>query len=93
MVTTAKEFVFQLLIFLSYRFCLWILGNDATLMNSKSVWRNLIQDAKERSCFYNAEEDKSLAQAIASAKIEFIQLDKPLNNSKWKVMTLHCVFF
>ncbi|VVA94176.1 unnamed protein product [Arabis nemorensis] len=67
------------------RFCLWILGNEATLMNSKSVWRNLIQDSKERNCFYNAEEDKSLAQAIASAKIEFIQHDRPLNSSKWKV--------
>lgn len=56
-------------------------------MNSKSVWRNLIQDAKERGCFHSAEEDESLAQAISSADIEF----RPLNNSKWKVMTLLCV--
>ncbi|CAE5963039.1 unnamed protein product [Arabidopsis arenosa] len=63
------------------RFCLWILGNEATLMNSKSVWRNLIQDAKERGCFHSAGEDESLAQAIASTNIEF----RPLNNSKWKV--------
>ncbi|CAA0317863.1 unnamed protein product [Arabidopsis thaliana] len=63
------------------RFCLWILGNEATLMNSKSVWRNLIQDAKERGCFHSAGEDESLAQAIASTNIEF----RPLNNSKWKL--------
>lgn len=56
-------------------------------MNSKSVWRNLIQDAKERGCFHSASEDESLAQAIASASIEFSQLDRQLNNSKWKVMT------
>ncbi|ESQ28804.1 hypothetical protein EUTSA_v10019511mg [Eutrema salsugineum] len=67
------------------RFCLWILGDEATLVNSKSLWRNLIHDAKERDCFHNSEEDKSLAQAIASAKIEFLQLNRPLNNSKWKV--------
>ncbi|EOA33846.1 hypothetical protein CARUB_v10021336mg [Capsella rubella] len=64
------------------RFCLWILGNEATLMNSKSVWRNLIKDAKERGCFHSAGEDESLAQA---ANIEFNQLDRPLNNSKWKL--------
>lgn len=57
-------------------------------MNSKSVWRNLIHDAKERGCFHNAREDNSLAQAIARANIEFNQLDRPQNNSKWKVMTL-----
>ncbi|CAN8267582.1 unnamed protein product [Cochlearia groenlandica] len=64
------------------RFCLWILGNEATLTNSKSVWRNLIQDAKERGCFHSAREDKSLAKAIASVSIEF---DRPLNNSTWKL--------
>lgn len=66
------------------RFCLWILGNEATMMNSKSVWRYLIQDARKRDCFYNAEEDESLARAIIdTAKIE---LDTPLNKSRWKVM-------
>ncbi|CAN6933540.1 unnamed protein product [Brassica oleracea] len=65
------------------RFCLWILGNEATMMNSKSVWRYLIQDARKRDCFYNAEEDESLARAIIdTAKIE---LDTPLNKSRWKV--------
>ncbi|XP_018445887.1 uncharacterized protein LOC108817645 [Raphanus sativus] len=65
------------------RHCLWILGNEATMMNSKSVWRYLIQDARKRDCFHNAEEDESLARAIIdTAKIE---LDTPLNKSRWKV--------
>lgn len=57
-------------------------------MNSKSCWRNLIQDAKQRGCFHDALEDESLARAIAIAKIEFF--DRPMNNSKWKVMNDFC---
>ncbi|KAL0700975.1 hypothetical protein Bca4012_057097 [Brassica carinata] len=65
------------------RHCLWILGNEATMVNSKSVWRYLIQDARKRDCFHNAEEDESLARAIMdTAKIE---LDTPLTKSRWKV--------
>ncbi|KAJ0256135.1 p-loop containing nucleoside triphosphate hydrolases superfamily protein [Hirschfeldia incana] len=65
------------------RHCLWILGNEATMMNSKTVWRNLIQDARKRDCFHDAEEDESLARAIINtAKIE---VDTPLNKSRWKV--------
>ncbi|CAH8387863.1 unnamed protein product [Eruca vesicaria subsp. sativa] len=70
------------------RFCLWILGNEATMMNSKSVWRYLIQDARKRDCFHNAEEDESLAHALTdTAKVEFIQLN---DKSRWKVMDEHC---
>jgi len=46
------------------RYCLWILGNEKTLSRSDSLWRNLINDAKERECFHEAEDDKKLAQAI-----------------------------
>jgi senataxin len=46
------------------RYCLWILGNAATLINSDSVWRNVVLDAKKRDCFHNAENDEKLAQAI-----------------------------
>ncbi|MQL88099.1 hypothetical protein Taro_020656 [Colocasia esculenta] len=38
------------------RYCLWILGNARTLINSGSIWAELVQDAKERGCFYNANE-------------------------------------
>ncbi|XP_021833769.1 uncharacterized protein LOC110773552 [Prunus avium] len=55
------------------RYCLWILGNEATLRNSNSIWKKLILDAKKRDCFYNADDDKNLAQAIAAARLELNQ--------------------
>ncbi|CAL8088440.1 unnamed protein product [Prunus armeniaca] len=74
------------------RHCLWILGNEATLTNSNSIWKNLILDAKKRDCFYNADEDNNLAQAIAAALLEHNQLHTLLDadsmlfkNAKWKV--------
>ncbi|BBN69579.1 P-loop containing nucleoside triphosphate hydrolases superfamily protein [Prunus dulcis] len=73
------------------RYCLWILGNEATLISSNSIWKKLILDAKKRKCFYNAHEDKDLAQAIAAALMELCQLHILLNadsllfkNAKWK---------
>jgi len=41
-----------------------------TLLKSGSVWKKLVLDAKERGCFYEANEDKSLAQAITVALVE-----------------------
>lgn len=73
------------------RYCLWIIGNGATLINSESVWKNLIVDAKARECFFDAEEDEDLAHAIAFALLELDQLDvshlKSLlfKRSRWKV--------
>jgi len=58
------------------RYCLWILGNASTLINSDSVWRNVVIDAKNRDCFHNAEEDKKLAQAIKDVLPELQQLEK-----------------
>ncbi|PQP95026.1 putative helicase senataxin [Prunus yedoensis var. nudiflora] len=75
------------------RHCLWILGNEVTLTNSNSIWKNLILDAKKRDCFYNADEDNNLAQAIAAALLEHNQLHTLLDadsllfqNAKWKVL-------
>ncbi|CAL2229728.1 unnamed protein product [Prunus armeniaca] len=74
------------------RHCLWILGNEATLSNSNSIWKNLILDTKKRNCFYNVDEDNNLAQAIAAALLEHNQLHTLLDadsllfkNAKWKV--------
>ncbi|XP_021826452.1 probable helicase MAGATAMA 3 isoform X2 [Prunus avium] len=74
------------------RYCLWILGNEATLISSNSIWKKLILDAKKRKCFYNAHDDKDLAQAIATALMDLGQLHILLNadsllfkNAKWKV--------
>lgn len=76
----------------SSRHCLWILGNSRTLVNSGSVWKKLVLDAKARGCFYNAGDDKNLVQAISSALIELRQFDKLLNTdsvlfktARWKV--------
>ncbi|XP_074588065.1 uncharacterized protein LOC141843955 [Curcuma longa] len=46
------------------RYCLWILGNEPTLSSSRSIWANIVQDAKVRGCFFNATEDESIATAI-----------------------------
>ncbi|KAJ6396572.1 hypothetical protein OIU77_021578 [Salix suchowensis] len=73
------------------RYCLWILGNGATLVNSDTIWKKLVTDAKERGCFYNADEDKSLSKAIMDVFLELDQLDDLLNvnfllfrNARWK---------
>ncbi|KAF3974968.1 hypothetical protein CMV_001742 [Castanea mollissima] len=80
------------------RHCLWILGNDNTLVNSGSVWKNLVLDAKNRQCFFYADQDKDLAKAILDVKKEFEQFDDLLNpdsilfrNARWKVEGLYIV--
>lgn len=76
-----------------FRHCLWILGNGSTLVNSGSVWKKLVIDAKSRACFYNVQEDKKLALALAGCLIEIGQLDSLVARSllfpegKWKVFS------
>jgi senataxin len=72
------------------------LGNASTLINSDSIWKKLVLDAKKRNCFYNADEDSNLAQAIATALLELGQLHSLFNmdsllfkNTIWKV----CCYF
>ncbi|EEF36194.1 ATP binding protein, putative [Ricinus communis] len=74
------------------RYCLWILGNAATLNKSGSIWKKLVADAERRRCFHNADEDNRLAQAIIAALIELDQLDTLLQatsplfrKARWKV--------
>lgn len=74
------------------RHCLWIVGNGATLYQSGSVWKELVIDAKKRGCFYDADEDKSLAQALVATVVENDQMDILLNKdsvlfrkARWKV--------
>ncbi|KAF7136115.1 hypothetical protein RHSIM_Rhsim08G0022700 [Rhododendron simsii] len=77
--------------------CLWILGNGATLITSGSVWKELVVDAKARGCFYDANDDKDLAQAVAGAGalVELNELDalcitdsQRYPNSRWKQQNL-----
>ncbi|XP_059624937.1 uncharacterized protein LOC132268175 [Cornus florida] len=75
------------------RHCLWVLGNEKTLSNSGSVWAKLVQDAKDRQCFFNADEDDDMAKTILDVKKELDQLDDLLNgdsilfkSARWKVL-------
>ncbi|KAK3421353.1 hypothetical protein EUGRSUZ_G02006 [Eucalyptus grandis] len=75
------------------RYCLWILGNEKTLMNSGSVWKAVVHNAKSRGCFFNVDDDKDLAKAILDVKKENDQLDDLLDrssvlfrNARWKVI-------
>jgi len=58
------------------RYCLWILGNATTLINSESVWRNVVHDAMKRDCFHNVGEDKKLAGAIEDVLFELRLLEE-----------------
>ncbi|KAH9618695.1 hypothetical protein KSS87_006974, partial [Heliosperma pusillum] len=75
------------------RHCLWILGNERTLSRSDSVWKRLVSNAQARNCFFNADEDELLAEAIIHVKKELNQLDDLLDknsvvfkNARWKVL-------
>ncbi|XP_042520448.1 uncharacterized protein LOC122093949 [Macadamia integrifolia] len=75
------------------RYCLWVLGNGPTLINSGSIWRKLVLDAKDRGCFFNADHEKSLKEAIIAGLVELREFDKLLNTdsllfagARWKVL-------
>lgn len=77
---------------------MWILGNERTLSDSESVWSALVLDAKNRHCFFHADEDKDLAKAILEVKKEFDQFDDLLNadsilfrSARWKVKLVEFV--
>ncbi|XP_015697335.1 uncharacterized protein LOC102717830 isoform X2 [Oryza brachyantha] len=50
--------------------CLWILGNGTTLLASNSIWAELVHDSKRRGCFFDALDDKNLAETIMLATKE-----------------------
>ncbi|PWA77566.1 P-loop containing nucleoside triphosphate hydrolase [Artemisia annua] len=73
------------------RHCLWILGNEDILKHSSPIWRQLVDDAKKRSCFHEIHEDKSLALVITNTLVELDQFDGLLDmnsllfkEAKWK---------
>ncbi|KAJ7942728.1 UvrD-like Helicase, ATP-binding domain, P-loop containing nucleoside triphosphate hydrolase [Quillaja saponaria] len=75
------------------RHCLWILGSERTLASDEAVWEAILLDAKNRQCFFNADEDKDMAKAILDVKKELDQFDDLLNkdsvlfrNARWKVL-------
>ncbi|XP_076952702.1 uncharacterized protein LOC143626518 [Bidens hawaiensis] len=75
------------------RHCLWILGNERTLNNSESVWKELVCDARNRRCLFGADADKCLKMTIIDAKRELDQLDDlakgnsvHFKHENWKVL-------
>ncbi|PWA64841.1 uvrD-like Helicase, ATP-binding domain, P-loop containing nucleoside triphosphate hydrolase [Artemisia annua] len=74
------------------RHCLSILGNERTLTNSESLWKELVFDARNRHCFFDADADECLKMIILVAMKELDQLDDLVNgnsvlfkHAKWKV--------
>ncbi|GJY19122.1 UvrD-like helicase, ATP-binding domain, P-loop containing nucleoside triphosphate hydrolase [Tanacetum coccineum] len=75
------------------RHCLWILGNESTLTNSESIWKELVCDARSRHCLFDADADECLKMTILGAKKKLEQLDDLVNgnsvlfkHAKWKVL-------
>ncbi|WVY90099.1 hypothetical protein V8G54_035613 [Vigna mungo] len=68
------------------RYCLWVVGNAATLVSSDSVWRKLVLDAKKRGCFYNADDDKRMVEAIDIAAFELDMLEE--SDSRFKKLSI-----
>ncbi|XP_023769500.1 uncharacterized protein LOC111918065 isoform X1 [Lactuca sativa] len=75
------------------RHCLWILGNERTLARSDSIWKDLVFDARNRRCLFDADADKCLKKIIIDAKKGL----EPLNDMvkgyslllkpvKWKIL-------
>ncbi|KAL2921099.1 putative helicase MAGATAMA 3 [Bienertia sinuspersici] len=60
------------------RYCLWVVGNGTTLVQSGSVWRELVVDAKMRGCFYNAQEDTDLDRAMSEVVVTEVDLAESL---------------
>ncbi|KAK1259751.1 putative helicase MAGATAMA 3 [Acorus gramineus] len=65
------------------RHCLWIVGNEPTLRKSRSIWARLVEDAKVRGCFFNADEDERLSNAITQfQKLSVFDLSKNFGKLK-----------
>nr|GEV15151.1 UvrD-like helicase, ATP-binding domain, P-loop containing nucleoside triphosphate hydrolase [Tanacetum cinerariifolium] len=72
---------------------LWILGNERTLTNSESIWKELVCDAMSRNCLFDADADECLKMTIIATNKELEELDDLINgnsvlfkHAKWKVL-------
>ncbi|MFS8009826.1 putative P-loop containing nucleoside triphosphate hydrolase, DNA2/NAM7 helicase, helicase [Helianthus anomalus] len=48
------------------RHCLWILGNGDTLKSSSEIWERLVDNAKVRCCYHEADQDECLSRSITN---------------------------
>ncbi|KAI4312708.1 hypothetical protein MLD38_037508 [Melastoma candidum] len=61
------------------RHCLWVLGNGSTLRKSRSVWADLIADAKARGCYFKIQSRRALGKVRLGEASESTQhLDEML---------------
>lgn len=72
------------------------MGNERTLCKSDSVWAALVVDAKDRGCFFNADEICDVREIIMHVNKELDQLEDLLSresllfeNSEWKVLIIN----
>lgn len=93
--TICSSFLFSNYECTFHRYCLWIIGNGETLMNSGSIWEVLVVDAIGRGCFHSVDEDERLSHFIATAMIDLGQVRDLLNTNsllfrkaRWKVCCL-----
>ncbi|KAJ4802894.1 P-loop containing nucleoside triphosphate hydrolases superfamily protein [Rhynchospora pubera] len=75
------------------RHCMWILGSSTTLLESGTIWSDIIFDARQRRCYFDAKDNEDLKKLILNVKNELDQLADLLNpNSvlfsatRWKVV-------
>ena len=69
------------------------MGNEKALVEA-DIWQDILYDVKKKKCFFNAEEDKELAQVIVNVKCELNELDDLFDKvstifraARWKVRT------
>jgi senataxin len=55
------------------------------LVSSKTVWRKIVADAKERGCFFSANDDQDLSGAIIKAVIELDEVESLLNMDNLRI--------
>ncbi|VAI55487.1 unnamed protein product [Triticum turgidum subsp. durum] len=55
--------------------CLWVIGNAATLSKNRSVWQDIVYDARRRQRFFHADRDKGLSDAMQAAAVELDAAD------------------
>ncbi|XP_039137509.1 uncharacterized protein LOC120275083 isoform X2 [Dioscorea cayenensis subsp. rotundata] len=61
--------------------CLWILGNAPTLSSSGTIWSKLVRDAKNRGCFFDAKDDKSIMNAMMKHCNDFGKINDQIYNT------------
>ena len=79
---------------------MWILGNERAITNNENVWKATVLDAKNRKCFFNADQDVEMAKAILDSKKKAYQFDDLLDTNSvlfrsklWKVYYPGLIFY